>query len=128
MFEYNGTKDPAAWLSVPASIKYINKVKNIKLFKNQSDILYNFALKLSNIFNMPLLANREFLPPLMIAVPIPKVNELEFQKKLYKNYKIEIPIIPWDNKSFARISYQLYNTEKDLDKLEYALKKLIKRF
>ena len=128
MFEYNGTKDPAAWLSVPVSIRYINKAKNVKLFQSQSDTLYNFDLKLSKIFNMPLLANREFLPPLMIAVPIPKVNEAEFQKKLYRNYKIEIPIIPWENKSFARISYQLYNTEKDLNKLEYALKKLIKQF
>ena len=128
MFEYNGTKDPAAWLSVPVSIKYINKVKNIKLFKSQSDILYNFALKLSNIFNMPLLADREFLAPLMIAVPIPKVNEVKFQKKLYKNYKIEIPIIPWENRSFVRISYQLYNDKKDLEKLEYALKKLFKQF
>ena len=53
---------------------------------------------------------------------------LSFKKKLYRNYKIEIPIIPWENKSFARISYQLYNTEKDLNKLEYALKKLIKQF
>ena len=74
---------------------------------------------------MPLLADREFLPPLMIAVPIPKVNEVEFQRKLYKNYKIEIPIIPWENRSFARISYQLYNTGRDLEKLEYALKKVL---
>ena len=74
---------------------------------------------------MPLLANREFLPPLMIAVPIPKVKEIEFQRKLYKKYKIEIPIIPWERKSFARISYQLYNTERDLEKLEYALKKVL---
>ncbi len=128
MFEYNGTKDPAAWLSVPASIKYINKANNVKLFKSQSDILYNFALRLSKIFDMSLLAKREFLPPLMIAVPIPKVKEIEFQRKLYKNYKIEIPIIPWENKSFARISYQLYNTVRDLEKLEYALKKLFKQF
>ena len=128
MFEYNGTKDPAAWLSVPASIKYINKAKNVKLFKSQSDTLYNFALKLSKHFNMPLLADREFLPPLMIAVPIPKVKEIQFQRKLYKNYKIEIPIILWGNRSFARISYQLYNTGKDLRKLEYSLKKLIKQF
>ena len=77
---------------------------------------------------MPLLADREFLPPLMIAVPIPKVNEVEFQKKLYKNYKIEIPIIPWENRSFVRISYQLYNDQRDLEKLEYALKKLFKQF
>ena len=124
-FEYNGTKDPAAWLSVPTSIKYINNVKNIKLFKTKSDILYKFALKLSKTFNMPLLANREFLPPLMISVPIPKVNEIEFQKKLYKNYKIEIPIIPWENKSFVRISYQLYNTKRDLEKLENSLKNLL---
>ena len=54
MFEYNGTKDPAAWLSVPASIKYINKAKNVKLFQSQSNTLYSFALKLSNIFKMPL--------------------------------------------------------------------------
>ena len=125
MFEYNGTKDPAAWLSVPASIKYINDKKNTKLFITQSKVLYNFALKLSNTFKMPLLGDRKFLPPLMISVPIPKVKEIEFQRKLYKNYKIEIPIIPWENKSFARISYQLYNSIKDLEKLEYALKKLL---
>ena len=126
MFEYTGTKDPAAWLSVPASIKFINNVKNIKLFKTQSNILYNFSLKLSKIFNMPLLADKGFLPPLMISVPIPKVKEFEFQKKLYRNYKIEIPIIPWENRSFVRISFQLYNSEKDLDKLIFALKKLLR--
>ena len=126
MFEYNGTKDPAAWLSVPASIKFINNVKNIKLFKTQSEILYNFSLKLSKIFNMPLLADRDFLPPLMISVPIPKVKEFEFQKRLYRKYKIEIPIIPWENRSFVRISFQLYNSEKDLDKLIFALKKLLR--
>jgi len=125
MFEYNGTKDPAAWLSVPASIKYINDKKNTKLFITQSKVLYDFALKLSKTFKMPLLGDRKFLPPLMISVPIPKVKEIEFQRKLYKNYKIEIPIIPWENKSFARISYQLYNSIKDLEKLEYALKKLL---
>ena len=125
MFEYNGTKDPAAWLSVPASIKYINDKKNTKLFITQSKVLYDFALKLSKTFKMPLLGHRKFLPPLMISVPIPKVKEIEFQRKLYKNYKIEIPIIPWENKSFARISYQLYNSIKDLEKLEYALKKLL---
>ena len=126
MFEYTGTKDPAAWLSVPASIKFINNVKNIKLFKTQSNILYNFSLKLSKIFNMPLLADKGFLPPLMISVPIPKVKEFEFQKKLYRNYKIEIPIIPWENRSFVRISFQLYNSEKDLDKLIFSLKKLLR--
>ena len=125
MFEYNGTKDPAAWLSVPASIKYINDKKNTKLFMTQSKVLYNFAFKLSKTFKMPLLGDRKFLPPLMISVPIPKVKEIEFQRKLYKNYKIEIPIIPWENISFARISYQLYNSIKDLEKLEYALKKLL---
>ena len=125
MFEYNGTKDPAAWLSVPASIKYINYKKNTKLFITQSKVLYNFALKLSKTFKMPLLGDRKFLPPLMISVPVPKVKEIEFQRKLYKNYKIEIPIIPWENKSFARISYQLHNSIKDLEKLEYAFKKLL---
>ena len=87
--------------------------------------MYDFALKLSKTFKTPLLGDRKFLPPLMISVPIPKVKEIEFQRKLYKNYKIEIPIIPWENKSFARISYQLYNSIKDLEKLEYALKKLL---
>ena len=126
MFEYNGTKDPAAWLSVPASIRYINNIKNKKLFKTQSNVLYEYALKLSKIFKIPLLADRKFLPPLMISLPIPKVNELEFQRKLYKNYNIEIPIIPWEDKSFARISYQLYNSKRDLEKLENALKKLLR--
>ena len=87
--------------------------------------MYDFALKLSKIFQMQLLGDRKFLPPLMVSVPIPKVKEIDFQRKLYKNYKIEIPIIPWENKSFARVSFQLYNSIKDLEKLEYALKKLL---
>ena len=63
-----------------------------------------------------------------LSAPSPKakVDVLELFQSV--STKIEIPIIPWENKSFARISYQLYNTEKDLEKLKYALKKLIKQF
>ena len=54
-----------------------------------------------------------------------KQVKLKF-KKLLKKFNIEIPIISWNNRSFVRISIQIYNTKEDANKLIEALKIIFK--
>jgi isopenicillin-N epimerase len=44
---------------------------------------------------------------------------------LYDEYKIEVPLIPWQNRQFVRISVQGYNTQDDIDVLVNALQVLL---
>ena len=49
---------------------------------------------------------------------------MEFQKKLYNQFKIQVPIIKWEDKTLLRISMQAYNTMNDIDRLIFALKRI----
>ena len=42
--------------------------------------------------------------------------------EFYNKYKIQVPFIKWNNKTFFRISSQVYNSKDDF---EYLIKSLI---
>ena len=125
-FEVQGTKDPSAWLTIPDAIKFINDKKYSNAFKESSKLAYETALTISNLTKIPLLANREFLAPQMISIPIPKCNVDHVKTQLLKKFNIEIPVIKWKNRCFVRISIQIYNSKSELIKLTQALKKIFK--
>ena len=125
-FELQGTKDPSAWLTIPDAIKFINDKKYSNAFKESSKLVYETALTISNLTKIPLLANREFLAPQMISIPIPKCNVDHVKTQLLKKFNIEIPVIKWKNRCFVRISIQIYNSKSELIKLTQALKKIFK--
>jgi selenocysteine lyase/cysteine desulfurase len=58
----------------------------------------------------------------MISFPLPKGINEDIKLILLKDYKIEIPIFKWKNKTFIRSSVQVYNKKKDIDYLISALK------
>ena len=60
----------------------------------------------------------------MSSVIIKNREPMEFQKKLYNQFNIQVPIIKWDDKILLRISMQAYNTMEDIDKLIFALRKI----
>ena len=53
----------------------------------------------------------------MGIAPIPDVNLEILKKRLYNEYKVEVPIIQWQDKQFVRISVQGYNTIADIEVL-----------
>ena len=121
-FEVQGTRDPSAWLSIPEAIKFINDKKYTKAFKDSAKLAYNTAKTITKFTKIPLLANPKFLAPQMISIPIPKCNVDNVKRQLLNKFNIEIPVIKWKNKYFVRISIQIYNTQKDANKLIKALK------
>jgi hypothetical protein len=61
----------------------------------------------------------------MAAVQLPNVDEKLLKNRLYDEFRIEIPVLTWENYKLMRISVQGYNDEKDLNALISGLKALI---
>ena len=60
----------------------------------------------------------------MFSVRLPDFPDPEnFQKRLYTNYQIEVPLIRWNNKNLLRVSFQGYNGLSDADYLVNAIQK-----
>jgi isopenicillin-N epimerase len=60
----------------------------------------------------------------MAALPIPPCDLEVLKRRLYDEFRIEIPTVEWNGRHFLRISIQAYNTQTDMDALVDALKML----
>ncbi len=61
----------------------------------------------------------------MAIAPLPQSNLEVLKRRLYDEYKIEVPLIQWQDRQFIRISVQGYNTQEDIDTLVKALHLLL---
>jgi isopenicillin-N epimerase len=61
----------------------------------------------------------------MGIAPLPLSNLVALKNRLYDEYKIEVPLIQWQDQQFVRISVQGYNSEEDIDALAKALQVLL---
>ena len=75
-----GTRDPSPWLAVPDAIKFINNKNYSKAFIYSSNLAYETAIKISKLTKILLLANKIFLAPQMISIPITNCNVDELKK------------------------------------------------
>ena len=56
-------------------------------------------------------------------LPVAPEKILDIKHQLIDYYKIEIPVILWENQVFLRVSINGYNSWNDIDLLVEALKK-----
>ena len=61
----------------------------------------------------------------MIAIRLPEVDAKWLQRKLYRDYKIEVPVTCWNGQVVIRVSIQGYNTAEDVEKMVSALRVLL---
>ena len=61
----------------------------------------------------------------MGIAPLPRSDLVVLKTRLYDEYKIEVPLVEWQDRHFVRISIQGYNTQADVDALLDALKVLL---
>jgi isopenicillin-N epimerase len=75
----------------------------------------------------PLHSDPELWSAQMSLISLPAATDLAALKaRLYDEHCIEIPVIEWNERKLIRLSVQGYNTKQDMDKLLFALKKLLK--
>jgi isopenicillin-N epimerase len=61
----------------------------------------------------------------MAALPIPACDPDALKRRLYDEFRVEIPTVNWNGRHFLRISIQGYNTREDVDALVAALAALL---
>jgi isopenicillin-N epimerase len=127
LLQWTGTKDPAAALSVPAAIEFMELNHWDDVRTGCHDLLRSFMNSLIEYTGLaPLYPLDSELYYQMGTIPIPKVRDLsELKARLYDQYKIEVPCLEWNGQHYLRVSVQGYNSEDDLAQLMVALKQLL---
>jgi isopenicillin-N epimerase len=127
--EWVGTRDPAAFLSVPAAIQFQQE----QVWDEVRSVCHELAC-----YAQDEICNLTGLRPLhapprsgtwfaqMTAAPLPADTDIaDLKTRLYDEYRIEVPLISWNNHKLIRVSVQGYNTKKDIDRLVHALSVLL---
>jgi isopenicillin-N epimerase len=125
---WTGTQDPAAALSIPAAIQFMQEHDWETVRQRCNDLLRQAlarssqATGLEPVYPLEVEIALHPLPPQMGILPLPPVADLAGLKaRLYAEYRIEAPLIDWNGRQFVRISLQGYNTQADVDALIAAL-------
>lgn len=151
-FIWSGTRDPSAFLTVPAAIDFLktfdsdsqsdsagavdgpSPVSGIRVFRDHGHALAQQArLQISDLTGLtPLVPDSPEWYGTMISLPLPdSVPEAPaeymhpLQEALWDRFRIEIPVVNWQGRRFIRVSCHLYNSAADIDRLTDALRALL---
>ncbi|MGW8224275.1 MAG: aminotransferase class V-fold PLP-dependent enzyme [Anaerolineales bacterium] len=121
--EWQGTRDLAAFLAVPAAIQY----QQVNQWHLVRDRCHQLALQAQNLVNN--LTGLDGLSPAsaqwfeqMVTVRLPGQTDHETLKiYLYDEHNIEVVTQSWQDRPYLRVSFQAYNEESDLHALVAAL-------
>jgi len=123
--EMQGTRDPAAWLSVPAAIAFRRQHGWDKVAAECRRLVQDTAARVASLTGLPALGSPEFCAPQMVAMPVPPCDVAKLKTDLIERFHIEIPCFTWGAHHIVRVSAQGYNTQADMDRLVQALTQLL---
>jgi len=124
--EWQGTRDIAAFLTVPDAIKF-QREHNWDLVRESCFKLAVYAQEkicaLTGLSPLHKPGARTFYQ--MVAVRLPDTTDvISFKKQLYDDFRIEAPVYVWNENKLIRISVQGYNSQEDIDALFSAISAL----
>ncbi len=129
--EWTGTRDIAAFLSVPAAIEFQQEHDWPKVHLACHVLVVEAQERICTLTRRPPISGFGNGGTTggrlqMAAAPLPDSVDLPLLKsRLYDEYRIEVPLILWNGYKLIRVSVQGYNTRRDVDKLVQALGQLM---
>lgn len=121
-----GTRDPAAYLSVPAAIKFQRDHEWDAVRERCRLMVIEARQRLAILLHQPMIAPESWLGQ-MFTMPIPPCDAEAVKIRLYDDYGVEVPVVRWKNGEGLRVSIQGYNTRDDLERLYRALAEIFNR-
>ena len=119
--QWQGTNDMSAYLTIPEAIKFLNENDWKERAKDCRDLNLWAKNEICEKLNTYPTGKDEFLGQ-MTTIAFDFEDTIGNKKEFYKKYKIQVPFIKWNNKTFFRISSQVYNSKDDF---EYLINSLI---
>ncbi len=125
-FQWLGTNDLAAYLSVPAALAFQETYNWTAVREICHSLLRETLPRLAALTGLPSpYPDDTFYQQMAIAPLPPTVHGQTLKETLYTRFRIEIPITQWEERPFLRLSIQGYNTSADVDALLDALRQLL---
>lgn len=119
--QYQGTRDLAAFLSVPAAIDFQANHHWDAVRERCHAMCRETSARVAGLTGLAPVSTPDSYGQ-MVAMPVPHtVNAAALKTRLYDDYRIEIPITEIGGQMFVRVSYQAYNTRAEADALVDAL-------
>jgi len=124
-FRWPGTHDPAAFLAVPAAIDFLASHGWDEVRRRCHGLAERARVALAELVGTEPLAPDESWLGQMVTVPLPECDADVLKRRLYDEYRIEIPVDRFRGRPILRASFQGYNDESELDALVEALRRLL---
>jgi isopenicillin-N epimerase len=133
-FGWQGTRDFSAWLAAPKALEFLAEIGLERV------MAYNHALA---VWAQSNLCQRWDVQPIspadghmlgsMATVPLPPpLDRLDeptvagLQQRLYSEFRVEVPVVRWGDRTFVRPCCQIYNVPADCERLADVICELVK--
>jgi isopenicillin-N epimerase len=126
-FEWTGTADPAAYLSVPTAIRFQQQHDWRGVRTACRALLADLRRRIVDLSGLrPPCPDTPGWTAQMISLPLPPGwgEPARLQARLWDEFRIEVPVLAWNGKTLIRISIQAYNSPADGDRLLAALTRI----
>ena len=124
--EWQGTRDYAAYLAVPAAIAFQREHDWPAVRERCHQLVRSARERIAALTGLPSICpdGREWFCQLA-SCPVRTDDPAALKTRLIDEYNVEIPVTVWQNHTMVRVSIQAYNNEADVDALVDALTALL---
>lgn len=121
-----GTRDPSAYLTVPAAIQFQEEHNWSQIRMQCHKLAVETRRRINELTNLdPICPDSQDWFNQMFTARLPDIDDIQaLKKQMYDEFHVEVPVIQWNNKKFIRVSFQGYNSQEDADALLAALESI----
>jgi isopenicillin-N epimerase len=124
--EWTGTRDVSAYLAVPAAIEFMRSHDWPAVRRACHALLAEARARVTALTGLaPLTPDSPDWYGQMAAFPLPRCDGAALQRRLYNEFRVEVPVTTLGSRQFLRVSIQGYNTPAGVDALLAALSALL---
>jgi isopenicillin-N epimerase len=125
-FQWSGTDDPAAYLSVPAAIAFQREHDWPQVRAACHQLAGQARAQIQALTGLPhICPDSERWWMQMFTVPLPPCDPLQVKQRLWEEHLVEVPIFEREDQVFIRVSVQAYNRPSDVDRLLEGLRQIL---
>lgn len=117
--EFEGTRDPSAWLTVPAALDFQTAIGWQRIQNRNAELVSDVRSRLSGL--EPATPTHPELHGFLTAFRLPAGTDAAALRDALWKQRIEVPVIERPDRLLLRISTHFYNTEAEIDRLAKAL-------
>ena len=125
-FEWTGTDDPSAYLSVPAAIAFQREHNWSRVRVACHALARDARERVAALTGLPPIApDSPDWWVQMCDIPLPATDPIRLKERRWDDYKVEIPSLLFKGQNYVRISIQAYNDQEDVDQLVTGLRDIL---